>query len=370
MRQGWIRVALAAAAWTGQACAVSLALHHSDGEFVDRGTVTAEIGSTSAVRLDCAAGATVVRAGNDIELAVRPAPEGQGPGPCNAVVVALGRFAAGSYVVRARLAVSDVPETATQRMTVLPLEGRCNAEPALQPALIVAPTGSASAFAQRVATDPEYAAALGNPVVRAGPGDLAYLTYPPLDDPTVLSVRLHEMAEFKAVYRNGYFCLSPPPPDRVETLLEFVHPGLDEYFYTADANEILAIDRGDVGAWARTGQQFAAVTFRGCPSSSVDTVVYRFAGKPGVGSHFFTRDRAECSAVAHSARWDFEGLPLYAAPLAPDGTCDAAHTPLYRVWRPFGVSNHRFTTDPATVSAMVARGWVAEGAAMCVRKAT
>ncbi len=373
MRQRWVWAALAAAAWTGQACGVSLALRHSDGEFVDRGAVTAEIGSTSAVRLDCAAGATVVRTGNSIELAVRAAPEGQGAGPCTAVVADLGRLAVGTYQVRALLAVAGALETATQRITVLALEGRCNAEPTLQPALIVAPAVPASAFAQRVATDPAYAASLGHPVVRTSVGaddSLAYLTYPPLDDPTVASVRLHEMGEFKAVYRNAYLCLSPPPPDRVDTFLEFVHAGLDEYFYTADAGEILAIERGDVGAWTRTGEKFTAVTFRGCPASSADTVVYRFAGKPGVGSHFFTRDRAECATVQRSGQWEFEGLPLFAAPLAADGTCDAAHTPLYRIWRPFGASNHRFTTDPATVSAMVARGWVAEGAAMCVRKST
>ena len=39
---------------------------------------------------------------------------------------------------------------------------------------------------------------------------------------------------------------------------------------------------------------------------------------------------------------------------------------LQRLWKPFGVSNHRFTTRAAVVEAMVARGWVAEGAAMCV----
>jgi hypothetical protein len=40
--------------------------------------------------------------------------------------------------------------------------------------------------------------------------------------------------------------------------------------------------------------------------------------------------------------------------------------PLYRVWRPFGDSNHRFTTDRAVVATMVAQGWVDEGPAMCV----
>lgn len=372
MVKGNALVTLVATAWAAHASALSLVLFHSDGEFVDRGTVTAQVTASGAVRLDCAAGAVVARNGNGIEITVVAAPPSPAPtaSDCNVVPVALGRFAAGTYQVSARLLASEASETATQGMVVLPLDGRCNAEPALQPALYVAPPGTASELAQRVASDPAYAASLGNPVVRAGlsAGDrLAYLTYPPLVDPTVMSVRLHELQEFQAVYRNGYACLSAPPPDRVETFEEFHHQGLDEYFYTADPSEIAAIDRGDVGPWTRTGSRFTAVTFRGCPFSSPDTVVYRFAGKPGVGSHFFTRDRAECSTVDRGARWDFEGIPFYAAPVQPDGSCAALHAPLYRVWRPFGASNHRFTTDADVASAMVARGWVAEGAAMCVR---
>ena len=42
------------------------------------------------------------------------------------------------------------------------------------------------------------------------------------------------------------------------------------------------------------------------------------------------------------------------------------NVPLYRVWRPFGDSNHRLTTDRAVVAQMVAQGWVDEGPAMCV----
>jgi hypothetical protein len=40
--------------------------------------------------------------------------------------------------------------------------------------------------------------------------------------------------------------------------------------------------------------------------------------------------------------------------------------PLYRTWRPYGESNHRFTTDRAVVAEMTAQGWVDEGVAMCV----
>jgi len=108
----------------------------------------------------------------------------------------------------------------------------------------------------------------------------------------------------------------------------------------------------------------------GCRTS--DTPVYRFYGRPGTGpdSHFFTRDRQECRAVDKSGQWDFEGLPMLAGALEGDGTCPEGRVALYRVWRPFGVSNHRFTTSRAVVTQMVAKGWLDEGAAMCVRPST
>jgi serine protease len=105
-------------------------------------------------------------------------------------------------------------------------------------------------------------------------------------------------------------------------------------------------------------------------------VVYRFNGIPGVGpdSHFFTRDRAECSIVNKTAKWSLEGVPFVASAPNVDGSCDMLSSvypaerrvPLYRAWRPFGDSNHRFTTDRAVIAQMVAQGWVDEGAAMCV----
>jgi len=42
--------------------------------------------------------------------------------------------------------------------------------------------------------------------------------------------------------------------------------------------------------------------------------------------------------------------------------------PLYRVWKPFGEPNHRFTTERAVVEEMTAKGWVDEGIAMCVHR--
>ena len=69
-----------------------------------------------------------------------------------------------------------------------------------------------------------------------------------------------------------------------------------------------------------------------------------------------------------SGAWLFEGVAFWAGEPDAQGRCSAAGSvPLYRVWRPFGDSNHRFTTSATTVATMTWRGWVDEGIAMCVR---
>lgn len=55
------------------ACAVTLCLSHSYGEFVDRGVVHAQVGVASGARLDCAEGVTRERAGARVPPAARSA---------------------------------------------------------------------------------------------------------------------------------------------------------------------------------------------------------------------------------------------------------------------------------------------------------
>jgi hypothetical protein len=259
--------------------------------------------------------------------------------------------------------------------------GRCNANPGLLPSIMGLPANeTAASFVERVNADPALRAALGNPVVHlhdflAFP-DEVWFDYPPLEDIPAAMDRLERFTAWASLSPNGYGCFSAAPPDAKATFVEYYHAGLDHYFYTGDAGEIAAVDAGKVGPWARTGKSFRAVTFPGCIPSSSDTVVYRFSGIPGKGpgSHFFTRDRAECYVVDKSAQWLLEGVPFYAAAPGADATCQPSTTvypplprvPLYRVWRPYGDSNHRFTTERAVVDSMVARGWVDEGIAMCV----
>ncbi|MFO1311215.1 MAG: hypothetical protein U1F41_04030 [Burkholderiales bacterium] len=369
---------LAAAASFGAHATEFLSLWHTDGEFVDQGTVNATIAPGDGTRLDCGSGLGVQRSGNRIVVSARKAQAQQAD--CYLVSGPIGTLPVGSYEVEGRYYATDGTFylSEVQSLRVLPLAGRCNRDPALQPS-IIALHGmmNADQLADRVARDPAYAAKLGNPVVsgglKIGQYSYSFLSYPPLVNPTEMSVLLHATGEFVSVGGNGHVCYSPPPPDGTAKFVEFYHAGLDHYFYTGDAGEIAAIEAGKVGPWTRTGKFFNAVTNPGCPFAD-DTVVYRFAGRPGSGpsSHFFTRDRTECGTVAKSSQWDFEGVPFWARAVAADGSCKAAgyasgaRIPLYRVWRPFGDSNHRFTTDRAVVEAMVGKGWVDEGAAMCV----
>ena len=366
--------AAAALAAAAPAAAVSLSLSHPYGEFVDRGTTSAYVYPTDAVPLDCAAGAAVERNGARITVTVRQA--SGAPAACNGVGAPLGTLAAGRYdVVAVLLAADGTPvQSRAVPLSVLPIAGRCNPEPELSPSIWGRPSGATAAeLVARVAADPDFAAALGHPAVRLSPiPEDVYVDYPPLDDVPPALDRLARSGAFASLSRNGYACFATSPPDTVAMVEEFFHAGLGQYHYTGAASEIAAIDAGRVGPWVRTGQSFRVVAEPGCRPTAVDTVVYRFHGRPaaGIGAHFFTRDRAECHAVDASARWDFEGVPFRAAPLLPDGTCAApspqARIPLYRVWRPFGASTHRLTTDRAVVAQMVAQGWIDEGAAMCV----
>jgi hypothetical protein len=255
--------------------------------------------------------------------------------------------------------------------------GLCSPDPELNAqALIVTPAIDAATMRDRMLADPAYAARFGNPSVtplRIDGGAFVSMTfgYPPLRDPAVELERLRGLPEIASVYANGRVCLSPPPPDVLADVVEFHHAGLDQYFYSADAGEVAAIEAGRVGAgWVRTGQAFRVVVAPGCPFAR-DAPVYRFAAAQGgaTGSHVFTRDRAECHVVDATRQWTFEGVPFWASTPAPDGRCPGDGVPLARTWRPFGASTHRFTTNPDVASEMRARGWIVEGPAMCVRAA-
>jgi hypothetical protein len=143
-------------------------------------------------------------------------------------------------------------------------------------------------------------------------------------------------------------------------LVEYHHAGLDHYFMSADAGEIAALDTGAFAGWQRTGQ---AIDVTAAPDG-VASPVCRFYLPPLFGdSHFYSASASECADVqARFPAFVLESDAVFAAVL-PDlatGACTSG-MPVYRVWNGRADATHRYTTDPSTRVAMLARGYVAEG---------
>ena len=176
-------------------------------------------------------------------------------------------------------------------------------------------------------------------------------------------------------------------PANPVTVVEFYNDALDHYFMSPLAPDIDALDSGRISGWGRTGY-----AFEGFPTMAAATdPVCRFYIPPQHGdSHFFSASPSECQAVLSKIGVDpnYSGY-LYETPNEfyiplPDtatGMCPASvpsPTPnpasVFRLWNNRADSNHRYTTDPNVRSAMIARGYVAEGygplgVAMCTGSA-
>jgi hypothetical protein len=169
----------------------------------------------------------------------------------------------------------------------------------------------------------------------------------------------------------------PPRPFYPDTAVEYYAPALDHYFFTVSPQEQQLVDSGAMGAWQRTG-----VTFQ----IGGATDVCRFYGDPvaGPNSHFYTGLAAECDALKALDRatppgkpaWRYEGIALKSE--LPQGA-DASHrpwcselfgsNPVYRLYNDGadrGIdSNHRFVPSDDLARAMLAKGWIYEGNALC-----
>ena len=147
--------------------------------------------------------------------------------------------------------------------------------------------------------------------------------------------------------------------------IEYYNATLDHYFVTALADEIAPLDAGAFAGWQRTGQHFTV--FDPATPMAGALPVCRFYGIPAAGldSHFYSASAAECAAVLQRfpGVWVEETDNAFGIflPDAATGQCPANSVPVYRAWNGRVDSNHRFTTDPATLQAMVAKGYVAEG---------
>lgn len=348
-------------------------------EIVDRGlvTITAEVAgyppsAPVGLVLDCNAIATSF-VGSAIHFELKLKTGDQPQAPCfGKATLTVGPLSVGTYSVTAHL-VDDTGRTAADAQTafnVSPVAGRCNAHPQITPQIIAVPaTGTLAQFQQRVLTDAAYAALLGNPIVEVQT-DFVLLGYPSLINPSELRANLEDSGQFSRVEENSPVCFSSAPVG-TGIATEFFNATLQHYFYTGDPYEKAVLDSGTIAGWSETGEMFPVTTRPSCiPSipTGNPAVVYRFYGLPvvGTGTHFLTISRNECYVVNRWEQWIYEGVAFWAAVVASDGSCSTGLQPLYRAWRPFGDSEHRYSTKPTVIDQMVAQGWVSEGPVMCV----
>jgi uncharacterized delta-60 repeat protein len=164
--------------------------------------------------------------------------------------------------------------------------------------------------------------------------------------------------------------LSTPHRLRERLAVEYFHAGYGHYFVTADEPEIAILDSAPDRAWVRTGRSFTVFDESVLPFSSLVPVCRFWSGQSFApkSSHFYTPYVDECAKVKLDPVWSFEGIAFFTR--MPEGalgarTCPAGTQPLYRAYNDgkSGAPNHRYTTDPAVLDAMIAQGWTMEGEA-------
>ncbi len=162
-------------------------------------------------------------------------------------------------------------------------------------------------------------------------------------------------AQYSLVFSTGITQQLPPA-----TVVEYYNAALDHYFITWLPSEIAILDAGtQIKGWVRTGQTFKTYT----SSRTGTSPVCRYYIPPALGnSHFFGRGTAECNATGQSNPSFVLEDPAFMQMFLPvAGACASDTTPVYRVFSNRSDANHRYMTDKAIRSQMVAKGWLAEG---------
>ena len=149
------------------------------------------------------------------------------------------------------------------------------------------------------------------------------------------------------------------------SVVEYYNATLNNYFTTASAAEVTALDAPSSG-WSRTGSTWGAWANAGDNPTAVP--VCRFSGKPLVGpiTSFYTADPNECAQFTQSPIWTYNGVAFYVEPLQA-GTCKAGTTPVLRSYSAGGrpvLANYRYTID-ATAYQRMAPAAALQGAVMC-----
>ena len=181
-----------------------------------------------------------------------------------------------------------------------------------------------------------------------------------------------------------YFDYDPGVDAEPVPVYEYHQSEYDLYFITASAAEVRAIDGGAFLGWQRVDARPAFSVFTSPVRMFTGSVylsahrVCRYFVPPA--SHFFSLDISECETVGRTyPEFVLETRAAFYAwrPTAtgicpqPQGLGLPRLAPVYRLWNARTLTNHRFTTSAAQRDAMIAGGWVSEGAgplgvAMCV----
>jgi alpha-tubulin suppressor-like RCC1 family protein len=144
-------------------------------------------------------------------------------------------------------------------------------------------------------------------------------------------------------------------------VIEYYNSSLDHYFMTLIDAEIAALDSGTTPGWQRTGYSFKALPLEDTGYAPV----CRFYIPPNLGdSHFYSAFADECDDVRiryPTFVYESGQVMWVKLPDVASGACPAGTLPVYRLWNHRADSNHRYTTDLAVRSAMIARGYVPEG---------
>jgi len=158
----------------------------------------------------------------------------------------------------------------------------------------------------------------------------------------------------------------------VITAIEFYDATVDQYFITANTDEVSMLDNGTY--WVRTGYSFNVVDPSAIAVAGANPVCRLYGNTPdGQYLHFFSASPEECAyAVANAPDvWIVESDNAFGAFLADaaTGACPDGTVPLYRSFGPH--TDHRYTIDFNVQAAMLEQGWIAEGygdppVAMCL----
>ena len=177
-----------------------------------------------------------------------------------------------------------------------------------------------------------------------------------IDDYSRLDVAIPLLAQY----------LAPNPNAASTPAVEFYNAALDDYFLTANPQEIGDLDSGAHPGWVRTGLRFLVYT--NPATAPVDAQpVCRYYVAPAFGdSHFYSADPAECTATGQkfANQWIFESAAVFYIEV-PDKTTGACPSGTHAVFRFLNNANglhHRYTAEVDVRDSIIAdRGWTQEG---------